>query len=137
MRITPLPLSLSPSAARRASCTCDRSRAALKRANAAIDLFDQKTKPTLRQCCLLAGASETTSRKVRRERHGSNGEKATRKPPPDLVAQAIAIMRQATLEQRLEIFRQFGPEEALTILTDLETATLNGAAADLQQDLPL
>ena len=119
----------------RTPCTCARHKTALTRANAAIDLFEQKTRPTFRQCCAVEKASETLTRKLLKKRHGSNGE--TRKPPPDPVAQALAILRQASFEQRLEIFKQFGPEEALTILTDLETAALNGAAADLQQNLPL
>ena len=123
----------SPSATfLRTPCTCARHKTALTRANAAIDLFEQKTRPTFRQCCAIEKASETLTRKLLKKRHGSNGEA---RKPPDPVAQVLSIMRRMTAAQRLEAAKQLG-DENLMILASLEAELLNGVSAD-QAQLPL
>jgi hypothetical protein len=55
----------------------------------------------------------------------------------DVKSRALLALRKATVAQRADIFRQLGaelgPDVALSVLTDLEVTSLNGAASNSRQ----
>ena len=94
--------------------------------NHAVDLYEHKIRPTFRQCCVLAGASEAAAYKEKRRRQGGNGAAKPRKPPITSVDQALAVLRQAALEQRIEAARELGADALWAALEALERR--NGSA---------
>lgn len=95
---------------------------AVKKAHLALDIFEGRKKPSLRDSCVIAGAGETLTRKLRREQMGIKP-----KPPrDDPIAEALKVLRRATLEQRIEAACDLGTETLWAALEALD----NGNTAD-------